>query len=413
MKKLLIHFTVIAIVSTGTPDLFAMNRVDLFAINQAWSKRYVSHSQLFKCYVAIGDSLTEGFMGIGVDETRQPFCFPNQLAKKMKTDFVQPPFKFPGYYINIEDVAKGNIEWYEYFYLLIGGRRIDDYDNQEMLNNFGVTGADVTEALEKTGQEGGFFHLVLGEYGKPLVEQALDREPTFVTIFLGNNDLLGAVVECNVKKLTSLKKFKRSYARLVCKVNNELRENGGTIKGVAIANLPDISCIAYLEAARSPSLPRGTLQPFFLYRPTETLNLKPCDLWKIKKRHRAFNRIIKEAAVLNGWAFVDVNKTFLELKAHGRRLIRSNGRKTYVMVDAAYLGGVFSLDGVHPSIIGSAVMANEFIGSINKTYGTQLGFVDEYQAARHDTLFTNPYDPRVYIDRWVGRSLYYLLDLFT
>ena len=39
-------------------------------------------------------------------------------------------------------------------------------------------------------------------------------------------------------------------------------------------------------------------------------------------------------------------------------------------------GGAFSLDGVHLTPIGNALLANEFIKAINTTYGSTLPMVD-------------------------------------
>ena len=45
-------------------------------------------------------------------------------------------------------------------------------------------------------------------------------------------------------------------------------------------------------------------------------------------------------------------------------------RTTYV------LGGLFSLDGVHPSNQGQAVMGNEFIKAINTKFGATIPLID-------------------------------------
>ncbi len=352
-------------------------------------------------------------MGVGVDETRQPWAYPNRIAQQMETSFTQALIKFPGYFVNIEDIAKGHISWYQYYYVLTGGSRVDDYDNQEILNNYAITGCDISTAQYSTGEEGGFYELVLGKKGKPQLEQALDRKPTFATIFLGNNDLLGAALRCNLDELTPLKIFKADYARMVVRVGSELKENGGTIQGVAVANLPDVSCIAFLDEDPNPDSPAGTVKPFFLTQSTESLRLTPDDIVKIQARHKEFNKIIEEAAIANGWALVNVNETFTDVKENGRSLLRADGSASGRMIDAEYLGGLFSLDGVHPSVTGAAVAANTFIDAINEGYGTDLGYTDEYMTSEQDTLYIAPYDPRTIVNSWVGQALYYLIDIFA
>jgi hypothetical protein len=53
--------------------------------------------------------------------------------------------------------------------------------------------------------------------------------------------------------------------------------------------------------------------------------------------------------------------------------ITANG---YTVTSAYVTGGAFSLDGVHPSPRGYALIANKFIEAINMTYGSNLKGVD-------------------------------------
>ena len=53
-----------------------------------------------------------------------------------------------------------------------------------------------------------------------------------------------------------------------------------------------------------------------------------------------------------------------------------------------YRGGFFSLDGVHPSNTGYAIIANAFIDQLNTSYG--LGIPDVSLAA---VYATDPYAP--------------------
>ncbi len=395
-----------ATIMAGASAVYAMS-------NKATRQPLPEEAKFFECYVSIGDSLTQAFMGVGVDETRQPWAYPKQVARQMKTDFNQALIKFPGYYLNLEDLGKGYIRWYHYYYVLTGGSRVDGYDDQEILNNFAITGCDITTAQHETGEKGGFYKLVLGEKGKPQVEQALDRKPTFVSIFLGNNDILGAAVRCNLDELTPVKTFKADYIRLVTRIQYELTENKGTIQGVAVANLPDVSCIAYLDEDPNPESPPGTVKPFFLRQSTESIRLTPDELSQIQARHKEFNSIIEEAVMLNDWALVDIDQAFTDIKDNGRRLLRADGSLSNRSIDAEYLGGLFSLDGIHPSTTGQVIASNIFIDGINSRYETDLEYNDEYQASEEDSLYNDPYDPRVLMDTWAVRGIYFLIDMFA
>jgi lysophospholipase L1-like esterase len=81
----------------------------------------------------------------------------------------------------------------------------------------------------------------------------------------------------------------------------------------------------------------------------------------------AYNVTIKAAADSKGYAFVDANKKMVEL--NNQSGISFDG----VKYTAKFVtGGAFSLDGVHLTGRGYAIVANEFIKSINAKYKSTL-----------------------------------------
>ena len=98
--------------------------------------------------------------------------------------------------------------------------------------------------------------------------------------------------------------------------------------------------------------------------------LVPSEIAELKTATDAYNSTIKSLADSKGLAFVDANSVLNEVATKG---VSANGftlRSTYVT------GGAFSLDGVHPGPRGYALIANEFIKSINAKYGSNLKGVD-------------------------------------
>ncbi len=75
-----------------------------------------------------------------------------------------------------------------------------------------------------------------------------------------------------------------------------------------------------------------------------------------------FNNIIKARATAIGAAVVDVYAIFNDIKANGTMRNGLEFHTDYVT------GGLFSLDGVHPSNQGAALIANEFIGAMNTSF---------------------------------------------
>jgi hypothetical protein len=98
--------------------------------------------------------------------------------------------------------------------------------------------------------------------------------------------------------------------------------------------------------------------------------LIPSEIAEIKIATDAYNTTIKSFADAKGLAFVDAKAIMDQLSTTG---ITANGYKT----TANYVtGGAFSLDGIHPSPRGYALIANKFIEAINSKYGSNLKGVD-------------------------------------
>jgi len=94
------------------------------------------------------------------------------------------------------------------------------------------------------------------------------------------------------------------------------------------------------------------------------------------------------------------------------RIKDGNGNGTGRYVTADYLGGIFSLDGVHPSITGHAIVGNNMIEAINDSYGAGLAGINEYAVSENDSLYKDPYDPRNLIDGWIGDAIVFVVELF-
>lgn len=111
---------------------------------------------------------------------------------------------------------------------------------------------------------------------------------------------------------------------------------------------------------------RGVAYPF-----ADKYILTATEATEINTAISAYNVAIQAAATAKGYAFVDANKKMGELGAQSG--ISFDG----VRYTAKFVtGGAFSLDGVHLTGRGYAVIANEFIKSINATYRSNLPQVD-------------------------------------
>jgi lysophospholipase L1-like esterase len=120
---------------------------------------------------------------------------------------------------------------------------------------------------------------------------------------------------------------------------------------------------------------------------------------EIKQLNVAYNQAIAGAAQSTGAALVDASALFANAET-----LRAGGQPLIVDAqgDAAslnYGGGFFSLDGLHPSNTGYAVLANAFIAAFDAKYGLTIPAVDvhtiyvndPYSAANFSTINPSSY----------------------
>jgi hypothetical protein len=240
------------------------------------------------------------------------------------------------------------------------------------------------------------------------LQQAAFLQPTFATVWLGNNDVLGAALSGVViddVTLTTTAKFDADYKAVV----NTLVARGAKL---ALATIPDVTSIPFVTTVprvvvnpqtRQPVLVNG--QPVPILGPNGPLGagdfvlltgaaqlqqgigipaalggtglglgdqfvLSASEVATIRARTAAFNGIIAAAASQAQGALVDIAARFTDIVAHGYTI----GGITYTT--AFLTGGLFSYDGVHPTPFGYAFLANEFIAAINRTYGGSIPPVD-------------------------------------
>jgi hypothetical protein len=94
--------------------------------------------------------------------------------------------------------------------------------------------------------------------------------------------------------------------------------------------------------------------------------LIPSEQAEIKAATDAYNATIEAVANSAGLAFVDANASLGELSTIG---INSNN---FTLTSGLITGGTFSLDGVHLTSRGYALVANEFMKAIDLAYGSNF-----------------------------------------
>ena len=128
-----------------------------------------------------------------------------------------------------------------------------------------------------------------------------------------------------------------------------------------------------------PALPPGidTTKPFGLHPQNpwpDALILDASEITTTENTIAAYNSTIASLANANGFGLVDINAFLNSIRQKDfTGGIVFNG----VHFSTAFItGGIFGLDGVHPTDQGQALIANEFIKVINNKFGASIPLID-------------------------------------
>jgi lysophospholipase L1-like esterase len=146
----------------------------------------------------------------------------------------------------------------------------------------------------------------------------------------------------------------------------------GKVRQTKTGDLIPLTTKAAIGSAATlpPGVPNSLGKYGITYPLEDKHALIPLELTEIKTATDAYNATIKSVALDKKIAFVDTKSMMDQLVNGG---ITSN---SFTMTNSFVTGGAFSLDGVHPSPRGYALIANKFLEAINATYGSNLKGVD-------------------------------------
>lgn len=360
-------------------------------------------AQDFTRYVAVGDSLTAGWASGGLHEDVQASSYPALLAAQAGApDFQQPLAGAPGIpaLLAVQSLGPGAP--------VIVPRSASpgaplNLTLPRPYNNMAVPGFKVRDVLvTRTGNQ--IIDLILRGLGTQL-ELAVAQQPTFATVWIGNNDVLGAATSGRVIEgvtLTPVAQFRADYRAIVATL-----AGGGA--NLALATIPSVTALPFVgtippivvdPATSRPVTIGGQLVP--LIGPAGPLSmgdsvlltaspllgagigipaqlggtgqplpdqviLSVAEKQQIIARTAAYNAIIGEAANDFGTALVDVAGIFDQI------LVDGYGVGGGIEYTTDFLtGGIFSYDGVHPTPFGYALVANAFIDAINARFGSSI-----------------------------------------
>lgn len=430
----------------------------------------------FSNYVALGDSFAAGFSDNALFMEGQKNSYPNIIASQFAL-VGGGEFNTPFMNDNIGGFSSGGVQIPQFGVRLwfnstnstptpVEGVSTTDISTHltGSFNNFGIPGAKAIH-LDVAGYATAnpYFGRMASATTATVVDDAIAGNPTFFSLWIGGNDVLGYATSGGVSTspITPVATFDVAYNALIAKLV------AGGRKGV-IANLPYVSTLPYfttvpynpvpLDAATVAQLNSnlaygayntGIVQAFgYLVANnlmtqaaadaeiakrtitfsagsnnavvimdeylTDLTGLNPAlismrqataedlivlsarafigttvggnplqvngvsvplaDQWVLSKNEiaevkaatDAYNQTIQTAASSNGLALVDAKTVMEQLSSTG--IVANN----YTMTSTYVTGATFSLDGVHPSPRGYALIANQFLKAINETYGSNF-----------------------------------------
>jgi lysophospholipase L1-like esterase len=237
------------------------------------------------------------------------------------------------------------------------------------------------------------------------ITRTRDLSPSFLLVWLGANDVLGMAERTTTTTQSTQAEFGMQYRGLL----DALADTGAPM---VIANIPDVTRIPVLRRAAgevtSCRADDGTSRPvadgdlLSIQLDRSLLPEPPCDRVLdsaeqafVRGTVMAFNSEIAAAAVETEQrrgvpiATVDTFALFDRFADQGVD-VRGDGS---LVLTTHYLGGLFSLDGVHPTRTTHALIANAFIDAINTRFGSGLAKVDVAAVAARDGFVGNRFQP--------------------
>ena len=361
-------------------------------------------------FIVLGEGLAAGMADFSLKDVYQEKNFPAQMAKQMNAAFPQPLIQasgignvpgFPPMPVRAPGPGQGAVRKdfppaLFVFNLSVPGFRIEDaiqrrpaapliqqYDMQQTVTNLIL----------------GYPALILRN--KPLwtqLEYAKQMNPTLALVELGYYEVLEAAATGNLQRLPDVAAFKASYNTIL----NGLLDNGSEVIVTTVPDPFDTGYFTTLNAAtRLVRAPASVIASLYKLAPTDLLTVNGVTAIanqlvaddvgplptgsvvtaavadQIRARVRALNQEINALAQQNRLLVYDLQALFSRVRASGLLV----GSK---VLTADYLGGFYSLDGYYPGRTGHALIANEILTLINRSFREEFPLINLIDIAADD-----------------------------
>ncbi len=371
-------------------------------------------------FIVMGEGLAAGMANFGLSSTVQNQSFPAQMARQMQTLFPQPLIQGPGLgdvlgYPQQPVIApkypQDRVRMYPaqpdpndeaptlfVFNLSVPGMKLAD----------SVSRRPVSPLIQRDSRQTainlilGFPAMILNK-DVPLwtqFEYAKAMMPTLVLVELGYFEAMEAAVAGEPARIPDPASFRVTYSDIV----KGLRAMQAQVIVTTIPNPVDTAyfmtppaAAAILKAPASLLLQKysiaeadyvtrtglNAISKQLVLRNIQSLPtgsvLNAATASDIERRVQALNTEIANVARESGALLYDLNSFFRRVHTDGVAVGTTK-------LTADYLGGFYSLDGYYPGSTGHALIANEILTFLNRTYGQSFPLLDVTPILKGDPM---------------------------
>ena len=377
---------------------------------------------MFTRYVSFGNSITAGFQSGGLNDSLQRLAYPVLLARAMGTTFYYPSINYvPS--LNLYGCPSPITVIFTNPPTQLGPPTaplcsLRSANIPPYLNNVAFPGADVLELLNTNyappqpppSATDAYKLFLLG--GRTELQRAREVLPTFVSVWIGNNDVLSAILDTGdagqAADITPPATFTTRFNALMDSIDSFGSVQGGVLLGVVqAAGEPYVSQGRYYYAAQA-AFPPGRLTvntncldslvvgpgdtvrvlvPFHYGAPimgaaaagiNQTLDCSNPHVISVPEAVNMittvvqYNAAIQQAATARGWLYLDPNVLLKALAANPSNIRPFPAFPPDPNATAAPFGTAISRDGIHPSTATQKLIAQTLQGAINAFYHSAI-----------------------------------------
>jgi lysophospholipase L1-like esterase len=369
----------------------------------------------FATTVVIGDSLSAGFQNGSLLDSQQPNGWASLVAAPANFSLTLPLIAPPGAPAVLQLVSVGPPPVIEQASGTTSGRDNPSVQPTDLAVPGHLLNDLINDApsLVPTSDEDLITDLVLGfplGNDKSQMNEAIQLNPTALFVWIGNNDALQADESGTPTSMTPVATFTQQFQQLLSTLQAQTKAT------LIVANIPDVTVVPYLtpaatiiaQVATETGLSQTQVAKALGIQDGDLVNatgqsqvqsavtalqhgqtptpltdagfLDPGEIATIQSTVIQYNTVIAQEVSAVGGVLVDIHTFIQNLAQNGITI--NNYQAT-----ATFLGGLFSLDGIHPTNTGYALIANQFVDTLNASRNTTFADVNVSAVAAADPLF--------------------------